>query len=163
MITGDQNPSAVAIARQIDLSQKDDDQDHKMLLCSAMHDQKNVLLSGKEIDAFTKHVDVFSRAQLEDKIAIVNSLRRQGHTVGLTGDGVNDAPALLAANIGTATGIAGTDVAVRTADKVLLGDNFVTIVAALEEGRKIYRDIQKFVSFFLGTTSGHPFGNHYHY
>jgi len=116
-----------------------------------MHDQKNVLLSGEESDAFTKPVDVFSRAQAEDNIAIVNSVRRQGHTVGMTGDGVNEALVLLTAGIGIEMGIARTDVAVEAADMVLLDDNFVTIFVALEEGRKIYGHTQKFVSFLLGT------------
>jgi hypothetical protein len=107
-----------------------------------------------EIDVITRRVDVFSRAQPEDKIAIVHSFQRMQEVVGMTGDGVNDAPALKAADIGVAMGLAGTDVAKGAADLVLIDDNFVTIVAAIEEGRKIYGNLQKFVSFLLGTNIG---------
>jgi hypothetical protein len=106
------------------------------------------------VDRLCNTVTVFSRAQPEDKIEIVHSLRRQQHVVAMTGDGVNDAPALKAADIGVAMGIAGTDVAKGASDMVLLDDNFCTIVTAIREGRKIYNNIQKFVSFLLGTNCG---------
>merc|ERR1719450_1647681 len=106
------------------------------------------------LDELCSRVNVFSRPQPEDKIAIVHTMQRNGFVCGMTGDGVNDAPALKAADIGIAMGIAGTDVAKGAADMILLDDNFVTIVVAVEEGRKIYANIQKFVSFLLGTNIG---------
>merc|ERR1712137_235805 len=95
MITGDQKPTALAIARQIQLIGENDEAEDKVLLCSELRDDENSLLPFDQIDKLTIRVDVFSRAQPEDKIAIVNSLRRQNHTTAMTGDGVNDAPALL--------------------------------------------------------------------
>merc|ERR1719230_507682 len=154
MITGDQVNTAAAIARDIALLRKEDDPLEKTLNCAKMRNADNSVKSDNEIDDITRCVDVFSRAQPEDKIAIVHSFQRRQEVVGMTGDGVNDAPALKAADIGIAMGLAGTDAAKGAADMVLLDDNFVTIVAAVEEGRKIYANIQKFVSFLLGTNIG---------
>jgi len=107
-----------------------------------------------EIDSITAHTLVFARAKPEDKIAIVRSLQRQGLICAMTGDGVNDAPALKAADIGIAMGISGTEVAKGASDMILTDDNFVSIVAAVEQGRAIYANIQKFVMFFLSANFG---------
>jgi len=154
MITGDQKATAVAIAKQINLLKDGENVDEKVLVCSEMRDAQNNMKSDDILDELCSRVNVFSRAQPEDKIAIVHTMQRNGFVCGMTGDGVNDAPALKAADIGIAMGIAGTDVAKGAADMILLDDNFVTIVVAVEEGRKIYANIQKFVSFLLGTNIG---------
>eukprot|EP01071_Lankesteria_metandrocarpae_P007669 Lankesteria_metandrocarpae@DN4745_c0_g1_i1.p1 len=156
MITGDQKATAGSIARQINISQQST-VGEIAITCSELHEGSDAQaphLADEEMDLLTSRINVFSRAQPEDKIAIVNSLKRQGEVVAMTGDGVNDAPALKAADIGIAMGIAGTDVAKGAAEMVLLDDNFVTIVSAIEEGRKIYANIQKFVCFLLGTNIG---------
>merc|ERR1719252_454637 len=97
----------------------------------------------------TNKTKVFARAQPEDKLTIVNSLMRQGNVCAMTGDGVNDAPALKAANIGVAMGIQGTEVAKGAADMILKDDDFCSIVTAVEKGRTIYAGIQKFVIFIM--------------
>ena len=144
MITGDHPLTAVAIGRDLGITETD-----RVLIGSDLDK-----LSDDEFDAAVREVSVFARVSPEHKLRIVGSLQKQGQVVAMTGDGVNDAPALKRADIGVAMGITGTDVSKEAADMVLRDDNFATIVAAVEEGRVIYDNLRRFVSFAVAGNLG---------
>ena len=140
MITGDYPNTAKAIAESIGLLRPG----HKVRTGTAVDAMSDEILQD-EVD----EIDVFARVSPEHKMRIVNALRAKDHVVAMTGDGVNDAPAIKAADIGVAMGITGTDVAKETADMVLTDDNYASIVSAVEQGRIIYSNIRKFVYFLI--------------
>ncbi|TMW62952.1 hypothetical protein Poli38472_005570 [Pythium oligandrum] len=154
MITGDYLKTAIAIAKSIDLLPVGADVDEEAVDCTILRPRGGEYLTEHDIDEITSRTAVFARAKPEDKIEIVKSLQRQGHVAAMTGDGVNDAPALKEADIGVAMGISGTEVAKGASDMILTDDNFCSIVAAVEKGRTIYTNIQKFVCFLLSTNFG---------
>ena len=146
MITGDHLVTASAIARKIGIL---DDNGR------AVEGREIENLSDEELDEFVSDVSVYARVSPEHKIRIVSAWQRKGYIVSMTGDGVNDAPALKQADIGVAMGITGSEVAKDTASMVLTDDNFATIVKAIENGRNLYRNIQRAIQFLLsGNTAG---------
>ena len=142
MVTGDHPLTALAIARQLGLAT-----DHDEVLTGAELSR----LAGGALDAAVGRSNVFARTEPLQKLAIVESLRRQGHVVAVTGDGVNDAPALHAADIGVAMGKGGTDVAREAAALILTDDNFASIVAGIEEGRIAYDNVRKVILMLVST------------
>merc|ERR1712038_2040674 len=148
MITGDYLKTAVAIAHNVNILQPEDDEASSAVDCAKLRPDGQYM-PDDEMDNFTGSVRVFARAKPEDKLEIVKSLQRQGDVTAMTGDGVNDAPALNQADIGVAMGIQGTEVAKGASDMILTDDNFCSIVAAVEKGRAIYSGIQKFVAFIM--------------
>ena len=145
MITGDHVVTASTIAKELGILEEGD-----RAITGAQLDA----MSEEELDREVEHISVYARVSPENKIRIVKAWQRKGQVVSMTGDGVNDAPALKAADIGCAMGITGTDVAKGAADMTLTDDNFATIVDAVREGRGIYANIRKVVGFLLGTNIG---------
>lgn len=144
MITGDHPLTALAIAGELGLTTSD----------AALTGQELDKMSADALSARIKEVSVFARVSPKHKMVIIDALQAQHEIVSMTGDGVNDAPALKSADIGVAMGITGTDVSKESSDMVLLDDNFATIVAAVKEGRRIYDNIRKFVRYILTGNAG---------
>ena len=142
MITGDHVVTASAIAKELGILLEGD---------KAITGVQLDAMSDEELDKEVENISVYARVSPENKIRIVKAWQKKGQVVSMTGDGVNDAPALKAADIGCAMGITGTDVAKGAADMTLTDDNFATIVDAVKEGRGIYSNIKKVVGFLLGT------------
>jgi len=145
MITGDQSATATAIARQIGLGHKG----HLESLDAAQLET----LPADVLRSLAERVDIFSRVSPAHKLYIVQALQRAGHVVAMTGDGINDGPALRAADIGIAMGVSGSEVAQEVADMIVRDDNLATIVGAIEQGRTIYSDIKKAVHFILASNT----------
>ncbi|SMF87952.1 Ca2+-transporting ATPase [Paenibacillus uliginis N3/975] len=145
MITGDHRTTAEAIASQLGIMPRNG---------HSMTGQELSRLDDKQLDAKVDQTYVYARVSPEHKLRIVKSLQRKGHVVAMTGDGVNDAPAIKASDIGIAMGITGTDVTKEASALVLSDDNFSTIVAAIEEGRSIYENIRKFIRYLLASNVG---------
>jgi Ca2+-transporting ATPase len=140
MITGDHKLTAMAVAKEIGISKED-----SMALTGAELDQIN----DEEFDKIVENVSVYARVSPEHKLRIVKALKAKGEIVAMTGDGVNDAPAVKSADVGVSMGISGTDVTREASDLVLTDDNFATIVKAVEQGRVIYDNIRKYARFLI--------------
>ena len=145
MITGDHVITASAIAKELGIMKEGDE---------AVTGTELDAMPEEELDRRVSQISVYARVSPENKIRIVKAWQKRGEVVSMTGDGVNDAPALKAADIGCAMGITGTDVAKGASDMILTDDNFATIVEAVKEGRGIYANIKKVVGFLLGTNIG---------
>jgi len=145
MITGDHKLTAMAVAREMGILGERD---------RALTGEELEKMSEEELVREVTHIRVYARVAPEHKMRIVDAWKKAGHIVAMTGDGVNDAPALKRSDLGVAMGITGTDVAKESADMVLTDDNFASIVAAVEEGRGIYENIRKFVAFLLSANAG---------
>ena len=145
MVTGDHKLSAVAIAKQLSLVENEQD---------VITGQEIEKIGIEQFKKMASRISVYARVSPHHKLMIVKALKENNEIVAMTGDGVNDAPAVKEANIGIAMGITGTDVTKEVSDMVITDDNFVSIVAAVEEGRGIYENIRKFVYFLLSTNTG---------
>jgi Ca2+-transporting ATPase len=144
MITGDHKITAVAIARELGLLRNG----------TALSGEELDKVSDEEFEQIVETIDVYARVSPAHKLRVVEALTKKGHVVAMTGDGVNDAPALKKADIGIAMGIAGTDVTREAADMILTDDNFASIVAAVQEGRSIFDNIKKYLVYLLSCNLG---------
>jgi len=140
MITGDHKLTAIAVAKEIGIMKEGN-----LVLTGAELDKMN----DEEFEKIVESVAVYARVSPEHKLRIVKALKKKGHIVAMTGDGVNDAPAIKSADVGVAMGISGTDVTREASDMILTDDNFATIVKAVEEGRVIYDNVRKYARFLI--------------